>query len=292
MNCPHGFYGMSVSANDLALRSYIPAKVIFSGAPLKSNVLDKVLGMGIYRPDTIPPAQELMPEFLHEEACDLFDRLYYAHLSGEFSKDEGGFLQYLAIRWVLLNKTYMYFLKLPTTNKQQLALQGGQWKKLADILDNSCKYLQKTVGDINTLIFALNSAKMKRPPNIMLGDCRENIKNIDWNIPSFVLLNPPTAGNSVFMKSNRVLDTLIHGKPQPLEDGTMPADLWKSLVLDSCTHIPSGQYVFSFVGDGAVSWEEGYETVFKKIGDIITEWTFPWHGNEDKKAGLILMRRS
>ena len=286
-----GFYGMSVSANDLALRSYIPAKVIFGTRTSKPTLIKAVLDGGADLPAGKKAARELIPEHLHPQAADIFDKLYYAGWRHELPPESDDYLRYLAIRWVLLNKNYMYFLKLPTQDLTQLSVQGPQWKKVVDVIRAPQTALMKVSRDIDHLIHAQHSAKHAAKPLIMHGDCRENVRLIDWDRPSFVGLNPPTAGNATFMQSNRVLDTLLYNEPQPQDDGMMPGDLWKSLILDTVKHIPAGHFVFSFVGDGAISWEDGKAEVFSQVGPTVAEWSFPWHGSETRNAGLILLRR-
>lgn len=287
-----GFYGMSVSANDLAMRSYIPAKVIFGSVTRKPRLIEEVLAGDASLPDGKMAAVELVPEHLHPLASEIFDKLYYAPERFGMDESTGAYFRYLAVRWVLLNKNYMYFLKLPTQDLMQLSIQGPQWAKTVDIIRNPAQHLLKVAKDIDHLIHSLQSAKHEREPLVMRGDCRENIKNVQWDRPSFVGLNPPTAGNATFMQSNRVLDTLLFNEPQALDDGTMPDDLWRSLILDTAKHIPTGHYVFSFVGDGAVSWEQGCEEVFSQVGPIVKEWSFPWHGSDTRNAGLVLLRRA
>ena len=291
-----GFYGMSVSANDLALRSFLPARAIFGMASSSTTLLRRIIrevqsGDGPMAPEGKKPGHELIPDHLHPLACNMFDALYYACDRHNLTAVAADYLRYMAIRWVLLNKNYMYFLKLPTRDMRQLELQGPQWAKTVDVIRNPEKHLLKVAHDVDQLIHAIQSARHERPPLVMQGDCRENVKQIEWDRPSFVGLNPPTAGNSTFMQSNRVLDTLLYNAPQKIEDGDMPGDLWKSLILDTAEHIPGGHYVFSFVGDGAISWEEGRADVFPKVGKTIKEWSFPWHDSETRRAGLILLRR-
>lgn len=286
-----GFYGMSTTANDLSLRSYVPAAVIFGNVTLKPALLMDILQGEATIPDGYTSAKDLIPEHLHPIACEIFDKLYYAGWRLGLEPDVALYFRYIAIRWVLLNKNYMYFLKLPTKDLQQLAVQGPQWAKTVDVINDPFKHLLKVAKDIDHLIHALRSAKPQREPLVMRGDCRENIKQVQWDRPSFVGLNPPTAGNATFMQSNRVLDTLLFNEPQQIEDGDMPGDLWRSLILDTCAHIPEGHYVFSFVGDGAISWEEGCADVFSKVGPIVKEWSFPWHGSDTRRAGLVLIRR-
>ncbi|MCL4743865.1 MAG: hypothetical protein KJZ83_00470 [Burkholderiaceae bacterium] len=287
-----GFYGMSVSANDLAMRSYIPAQVIFGrttfNPPLLAMVLDGEAGV----PDGKSIARDLVPDHIHPLAADVFDKLYYAGERYGFDEGTAAYFRYIAIRWVLLNKNYMYFLKLPTRDLTQLAVQGPQWAKTVEVIRKPLENLRRVAKDIDHLVHAIRSAKHERAPLVMRGDCRENIKNIQWDRPSFVGLNPPTAGNATFMQSNRVLDTLLFNEPQKAGEGDMPGELWRSLILDSVKHIPSGHYVFSFVGDGAVSWEEGCAEVFSHVGPIIKEWSFPWHGSDTRKAGLVMIRRA
>lgn len=290
-----GFYGMSVTANDLAMRSYIPAKVIFGKARSRPAAFRKII-MAAQCADLVPdgkkPGFELIPEHLHPLACNMFDALYYAGERGDVSEAEADYYRYMAIRWVLLNKNYMYFLKVPTFDLRQLRVQGKPWEKVVDVITNPLPALTKVARDVDHLIHAEQSARHQREPLVMRGDCRQNIKNVQWDRPSFVGLNPPTIGNSTFMQSNRVLDTLLFNEPQPQDDDMMPGDLWRSLILDTTEHVPPGHFVFSFVGDGALTWEEGCEQVFSKVGPIVKEWSFPWHGNADKKAGLVLLRRA
>lgn len=288
-----GYYGMSVSANDLALRSYIPAKVIFGGVTANRKLLEHVILSS--KPGQVPagkkPGRELIGDFLHPIATDMFDTLYYAEERGDVSAEQGDYFRYMAIRWVLLMKNYMYFVKLPTLDLRQLRVQSKLWAKTVDTLENPVPPMLQVSKQVDALVHAINSAKHERPPLVQRGDCREMIKNCDFSRPSFVNLNPPTDGNARFMQSNRVLDTLLFNEPQPIEDGMMPADLWKSLILDTCAHVPAGHYVFSFVGDGVVSWEEGCAEVFARVGPTVREWSFPWHGDANKKAGLVLLRR-
>lgn len=292
-----GFYGMSVSANDLALRSYVSAQAIFGEVRSRRWVIEGLVRLAQEKtpeelvPEGKTPACELIPDHLHPIAAAIFDALYYASERGDLVPGQAAYYRFMAVRWVLLNKNYMYFLKLPTQDLQQLSLQGKQWENVAKILLEPLPALLKVAQDVDHLIHALQSAKMERVPKVMVGDCRENIKQIDFDRPSFVGLNPPTAGNATFMQSNRVLDTLLFNEQQALDEGDMPGDLWRSLILDTVAHIPSGHYVFSFVGDGAVSWEEGKEEVFAKVGPTIKEWSFPWHGSDTRRAGLILLRR-
>jgi hypothetical protein len=290
-----GFYGMSVTANDLALRSYVSAQAIFGGATSDKNLLVSILDeavLGSPSPQGKTPAYELIPDHLHPLACNVFDALYYAPERLALSPQDAAYCRYMAVRWVLLNKNYMYFLKLPTRDLQQLELQGAQWKKTVGIIRQPAKHLLKVAHGVDQLIHALGSAGHERQPLVLQGDCREAIKQVQWDRPSFVGLNPPTAGNSTFMQSNRVLDTLLFNERQAMDDGEMPGDLWKSLILDTAKHIPSGHYVFSFVGDGAISWEEGCADVFPQIGPAIKEWSFPWHASSSRRAGLILLRKS
>jgi hypothetical protein len=286
------FYGMSITANDLALRSIIPANALFYGQASSGALISKVISNPAKLPQGLKPAVELAEGKLHPIACDIFDRLYYASSSEPLNMKQKLFFEYLAIRWVLLNKNYMYFLKLPTLDLDQLAIQSPTWKKTVDMLRDPLPALLKVREEIMDLSVALQSANPQRLPFIIQDDCRESIKHILWDRPSFVNLNPPTDGNARFMQSNRMLDALLYNEPQPQKDGMMPGDLWRSLILDTCKHIPTGHYVFSFVGDGAVSWEEGCSEVFSKVGPIIKEWSFPWHGSETRKAGLVLMRKA
>jgi hypothetical protein len=287
-----GFYGMSVSANDLAMRSYIPARAIFGSTLSSLRELGAVLDGEATVPEGKKAARELVPEHIHPFAADVFDRLYYAGSRFELDEGRAAYYRYLAVRWVLLNKNYMYFLKLPTKDLAQLALQGPQWKKTVEIIQNPLRYLVKVAKDIDQLVHALQSARHQRPPLVMRGDCRETIRQVQWDRPSFVGLNPPTAGNSTFMQSNRVLDTLLFNAPQSMDDGVMPGDLWRSLILDTAKHVPPGHYVFSFVGDGAVSWDEGCAEVFPQVGSLVKEWSFPWHGSDTRRAGLVLLKRA
>lgn len=286
-----GFYGMSVTANDLALRSYVSAKAIFGVHRGNPITLGRILGGESWVPEGITPARELIPDHLHPTACDIFDKLYYAQDRLDLADDEAAYWQFMAVRWVLLNKNYMYFLKLPTKDLKQLALQGPQWAKTVDVIENPERHLQQVMNHVNHLIAAEQSANHQRKPLVLMGDCREQIKQVDFDRPSFIGLNPPTAGNSTFMQSNRVLDTLLFNAPQSADDGDMPGDLWRSLILDTVKHVPAGHYVFSFVGDGAVSWEDGCAEVFAKVGPTVQEWSFPWHNSDTRRAGLILLRR-
>lgn len=287
-----GFYGMSVTANDLAMRSFIPARVIFGTATNVLPLLAEVLAGDCDVPEDIKTARDLIPEHLHPDACDVFDRLFYAQERYFYPDMLGDYFRYLAVRWVLLNKNYMYFLKLPTKDLAQLSIQGPQWAKTVEIIRDPLKHLAQVSKHIDHLIHAQVSALHQREPLILMGDCREQIKKVRWDRPSFVGLNPPTAGNDTFMQSNRVLDTLIYNKPQPHDDGAMPGDLWRSLILDTAKHIPTGHYVFSFVGDGAISWEDGCAEVFSQVGPTIKEWSFPWHNSDTRRAGLVLLRKS
>jgi hypothetical protein len=257
-----------------------------------NKALKDAAGTDTLVPDGKKPAVELITDKLHPLACRLFDALFYYGDRQIMLEADAAYMRYLAIRWVMLNKTFMYFLKLPTTDLQQLALQGPGWKKVVDQLREPYLTLLPVGKKIDHLISAQLSARHERLPLIMHGDCRENIKQVDWSRPSFVGLNPPTAGNSTFMQSNKVLDTLLHNEPQKIDDGDMPGDLWKSLILDTAAHIPAGHYVFSFVGDGAVSWEDGCADVFSKVGPTIKQWSFPWHGSDTRRAGLILLRKA
>lgn len=285
-----GFYGMSTTANDLAMRSYIPAKVIFGTTTSHPGLIRQALEGDASVPPVIKPARDLIPDKLHPLAADIFDKLFYAGWRYSLSEAHDDYLRYLAIRWVLLNKNYMYFLKLPTMDLVQLAVQGDPWKKVVNVILEPLAALLKVAKDIDHLIHAQLSAKHQVPSLIQRGDCRQNIKNIDFSRPSFIGLNPPTAGNSTFMQSNAVLDTLLFNEKQAFDDGDMPGDLWRSLILDTVKHVPSGHYVFSFVGDGAVSWEDGKEQVFAEVGPTIKEWSFPWHNSSERNAGLILLK--
>lgn len=287
-----GFYGMSVTANDLAKRSAVSARAIFGRTRGNSLVLRAILDSEPTIPEGLTPARELIPEHLHPDACDIFDRLFYAGERLGLPEAVADYYRFLAVRWVLLNKNYMYFLKLPTKDLVQLSLQGEQWAKTVDVIQNPEKHLTKVMREVNHLIDALISAHHERDPLLLWGDCREEIKKVQWDRPSFVGLNPPTAGNSTFMQSNRVLDTLLFNEPQQMDDGDMPGDLWKSLILDTAKHIPAGHYVFSFVGDGAISWEDGCAEVFPQVGETVRTWSFPWHGSDTRNAGLILLRRT
>lgn len=288
-----GYYGMSVTANDLALRSTIPAQAIFGGIRVHWRDVERLMRSA--GPNKAPegkrPARELHNNFLHDIAADLFDTLFYAFERGEVPQEQDAFMKYMAIRWVLLNKGYVYFVKLPTQDLPQLAIQSPIWGKTVDMLRDPIPAMKPVVEQVNALIHAQVSARQERPALVIRGDCRESIKQVQWDRPSFVNLNPPTDGNDRFMQSNRMLDTLLFNEQQPKDDGMMPGDLWKSLILDTCKHVPAGHYVFSFVGDGAISWEEGNEEVFAKVGPTVREWSFPWHGSDTRKAGLVLLRR-
>lgn len=287
-----GFYGMSVTANDLAMRSYVTARAIFGKVVSKQTTLVRLLNAakatGI-TPDDKSPAAELVGDFVHPLACNVFDAFFYASERGDVPEAEAAYYRYLAIRYVLLTKSYMYFLKLPTHDLRQLANVNKQWADVVEVLRYPGAPMGRVSRQIDHLIHAQTSAGHEREPLIMRGDCRENISKIDWSRPSFVGLNPPTSGNARFMQANKIIDTLLHNAPQQVDKGEMPADLWRSLILDTVERIPAGHYVFNYVGDGALTWEEGFETVISKIGTPITKWVFPVR--EGRNAGVVLMRR-
>ena len=187
-----GFYGMSVSANDLALRSCIPARAIFGGRAVHRGLLR---AGGLLVP-TRPRAgrqekrQGLIPEFLHPVAADMFDTLYYAAERGAMPEEDADCFRYMAIRWVLLMKNYMYFVKLPTFDLTQLAVQSKLWAQTVETLRKPAEPMLQVAGQVNALVHALSSARHAVPPLVQRGDCRENVKNIQFDRPSFVSLNP------------------------------------------------------------------------------------------------------
>ena len=216
----------------------------------------------------------------------MFDSLYYASERGDIPEELGDYYRYMAIRWVLVQKPYMYFLKLPTHDLTQLFCQGKQWQNVVKVLRDPAAALLPIARDVDHVIHAIDGIE----GTVLHGDCRENIKLVDFGDRSVTLLNPPTAGNAVFLQSNRVLDALLHNEPQKIDKGEMPADLWRSLVLDSGKHVPEGHLIFSFVGDGAVSWEDGQE-VFQALGEVVSTYSFPWHDSTTRNAGLVLIRK-
>lgn len=298
--CLFRFHGMTVHANDLSLRSTISAGAVLGGVKIKPMTVERLVAEAC---DPNVPDEAFLPEgyaagatlphvdgFLHPGAARIFDALYYAGATSRIPIAEGNVLRYVALRWVLLNKTYMYFVKLPTEELSEMPLHGDQWTKLAKILADPMGALAPVIRDVNHLIDAMEPRR-KPYPRVTRGDCRESIKTAEFRDMSITNLNPPTAGNSVFMQSNRLLDTLLFNAPQEMNDDDMPGDLWRSIILDTGKRVPKGHFLFSFCGDGALTWEEGMET-WRQLGEVVDEWSFPWHGDEAKRAGLVFIRRT
>lgn len=286
------FYGMSVSANDIAMRSYVPARVIFGTTVSNKVLLKKILAGDSSVPSGKIPARDLIQHHLHPDAADIFDKLYYAGVRYGLTEGEDFYYKYIGVRWALLHKTYMYYLKMPTFDLQQLSLQGPQWAKVVQALNDPLTAILKVCKMVDHLVHALTSIDHERPPQVMIGDCRENIKLVDWSRPSFVCINPPTSGNDRFINANKIVDALMLNAFQERTDDVAPADFWKNLLLQTAASVPPGHYIFNFAGDGAVTREEAHETIYPQIGTVIQECLYPTSSKDEKVAGLSLLKRA
>ncbi len=287
------FFGMSVTMNDLAFRSYLSARAIFG--PVRSDIREiyHLVELAAEGPEPLVPegkktAIDLVPGYLHPKACDIFDALYWAYERGDVSEDKGYYYKFLAIRWVMLNKSYIYFTKLPTEDLRQLALQGP-WAKVAAVLRDPLQALTKVAHDIDHLNHAVRSSGARDEAQVFMQDCTQLVKELPFDRPSITGLNPPTSGDATFKQSNRVLDALIYNEWQPISDDELPADLWRHLVCETAAHIPAGHYFFNYAGDGALSWDEAHE-VHKTLGEIVDLYTF--ERKPGQTAGCVLVRKT
>lgn len=286
------FYGMSVTMNDLAFRSYLSARAIFGPSRSKRPVIEKLIELAAGGTEPLNPlgkkrAIDLVPGYLHPKACDIFDALFWAYERGDVSEDEGFYYKFLAIRWVLANKNYMYFIKLPTEDLKQLALQGP-WAKVAKIVSDPLPALLQIAHDVDHLNHAVRSSGARDHAQVHMDDCTKLVKELPFDRPSITGLNPPTIGDATFKQSNRVLDALIYNEWQPIEDDELPADLWRHLVCETAAHIPDGHFFFNYAGDGALTWDEAHE-VHKTLGEIVKTYTF--ERKPGQIAGCVLVRK-
>jgi hypothetical protein len=234
-------------------------------------------------------AEELV-DVIHPVAALVWDALYYAAERGSVAPELADYYRYLALRWFMLQKPTMHFLKLPTKNLRQLSLQGDHWAKIAAMSQHPLPVIQKIAGKVDALIRSLKDARVNAGFEVFQEDCRAVLARASFAKPSITIINPPTNGNIMFLQSNRFLDTLILREPQnPAKDEQGEDDFWKMLIRESLSYIPSGHFALSFVGDGAVSWDEAIE-IYSGCGEIVGT-TSALTGKNGGKSGCVLLRR-
>lgn len=284
------FYRMKVVANDLALRTYTAARALFSGRGLQQTALTALLakagGSEPLVPEDKVTAEELAGRYLLPRACRVFDALYWAVERGDLPEADLPLVKYLGLRWVIMMRSYMYFVTLPTSDPDLLATQSTAWARIVADSRDPARPLVKLLQSLNEACRLMGNRAGETLAT--LGDCRRVIHELPKPEKLIVSINPPTMGNAFFAQSNKVLDSLLHNAVQELEESELPGDLWRSLIVDTMAACPSGTWLYSFCGDGALTWEEGLVT-WDGIADMVDHTTFRWR-DSDKRAGLALLR--
>lgn len=251
-----------IVVNDIASRTIVAAHALFAGADLAPGLLADAHA-GRCRRVAHAPSFTFASDYLTDEACAGFDRLFHADLPMQPRATS----RYLALRDVLdFADPGDGFRILMTHDRDQLRADSEQdWSAFLAAHDGRLERLERRHADL-----AQARAMIATPDvRILHADMRDVARAIDYRGPCLVAVNPPTNGVDEYVIDDQIVHSLIANRLVPLTRCPETAEaFWRSRVETALAALPAGTLFLVWGGDGAMTAEACVE-VWRAYGDRV-----------------------
>lgn len=238
-----------IVVNDIAARTIVAARALFSGAAIDQDMLDDAYAGRIARRPHVPSFR-FASDYLTAEICTIFDRLFHVDLPAP----QAATLRYLALRDALaFADPEDGFRILMTHDPAQLrADPDADWSGfLAAHRDR-----QDRLAALRATLIAARAATGAPAVRILNADMRDVAATIDWRGPCLVAVNPPTNGVDEYAIEDQIVHSLIANRLVPLARSRETAErFWRTRVTAALAPLPTGTFFLVWGGDGAMDAE-------------------------------------
>jgi hypothetical protein len=238
-----------VVVNDIAARSVVAAHALFAGGEVTPDLLAAAYAGRLPRV-AHTPSFAFASDYLTEEICAVFDRLFHADLP----RPQAATLRYLALRDVLgFADPDDGFRILMTHERDQLAADpDGDWRAFLAAHADRLARLDALRAALDRARAAIGTPAVR----VLHADMRDVAAGIDYRGPCLVAVNPPTNGIDEYVIEDQIVHSLIANRLVPLTRCREGAEaFWRDRVAAALAPMPPGTLFLAWGGDGAMDAE-------------------------------------
>jgi hypothetical protein len=238
--------------NDFAPRSHLAASFLFGRRKIDEDRVRDLVEAKRPKLRTHVPTFRFACDYLVEEACEVFDRLFHA----EVPAAERTGLRYLAVRWALgfARSAEDGFEILYTHDRAQLArMRDVDWHPYLARARSPLRVLAGLVRDLNAAVDAVGPVRAQ----LHCADMKDVAGTLRLDGPVFAAVNPPTRGLDEYTIDDQLVHSLMANRWLPLSmTSETPLAFWTRRVSSALHRLPAGAFYMVWGGDGSMRWSE------------------------------------